>query len=132
MFLTSILRHMLHQARRLSGKLFSVLIMILLTFAFDAPQLRAYGTQDNSCLLAQPTPPAQTESVAQLFLPLVMGGIPPTDHDERPSRTSNMVSASNHTGGSSTPPPEGNRHTFVTDSGGHLDGYWFCNDLPAH
>lgn len=73
MFLTSILRHMLHQARLSLWQAFSVLIMILLAFAFDAPQWRADGTQDNSCLLAQPTPLAQTESVAQLFPPVGNG-----------------------------------------------------------
>jgi hypothetical protein len=50
---------------------------------------------------------------------------------DRPSQPPmNVVSAADHTGDSDTPPPEGNRYTFVADSGGHLDGYWFRNDLP--
>jgi pimeloyl-ACP methyl ester carboxylesterase len=42
----------------------------------------------------------------------------------------NVASSANDTDDSDTPPPEGNRHTFVTDSGGHLDRAWFRGDLP--
>jgi hypothetical protein len=81
----------------------------------------------------QQAPPAQTEpnNPAQLFLPLIVGEASPLDHDERPSEPStHVISAAEHTGDSNTSPPEENRHTFITDTGGHLDGLWFRSDLP--
>jgi hypothetical protein len=43
----------------------------------------------------------------------------------------NAVNAAAHAGNSADDPPVTTRHTFVTDSGGHLDGDWFRNALPA-
>ena len=115
------------------GRILGVPVVLLLSLALCVSQAQGYGFRNGEAPPIQQAPPPQTEPGAQLFFPLIAGGASPLDHDERPSQPPMYVaSAADHTGDSDTPPPEGNRHTFVTDSGGHLDGYWFCNDLPAY
>jgi hypothetical protein len=113
------------------SKGFGISITLLFFFAFGLSQAEGHGFQSPDRTPIQQAPLPQTEPNAQIFLPLVAGGTWSLDHDERPSQPPiNVVSAADHTGDSDTPPPEGNRHTFVTDAGEHLDGYWFRNDLP--
>ncbi len=117
------------------GRIPCLAVMLLCSFAFCVAQAQAYGFENGQNPPIQQAPPAQTEpnKPAQLFLPLIVGGASRLDHDERPSQPlMSVTDAADHTGDADTPPPEGNRHTFVTDSDGHLDGYWFRNDLPAH
>lgn len=113
------------------GRFFVFSALMLFSLVFCVPQAQAYGSQNKQRPPTQQAPSPQSEPGAQLFLPLIAGGVSPLDHDERPSQPPmNVASAADHTGDSDTPPPEGNRYTFVTDSGEHLDGYWFRNDLP--
>ncbi len=115
------------------GRVLRIFALVLLFLTLYVAQAQAYGFQNDQRLPAQQTPTPQNEpgNQTQLFLPIMAGGASPLDHDERPSQPHmNVVSAADHTGDSDTPPPEGNRHTFVTDSGEHLDTLWFRNDLP--
>ena len=106
-------------------------LALLLSLICGLSQVEGHGFQSAEHPPIQQTPLPQTQPGNQLFLPIIAGGASPLDHDEHPSQpTADVASAAGHAGDSDTPPPEGNRHTFVTDSGGHLDGYWFRNDLP--
>jgi pimeloyl-ACP methyl ester carboxylesterase len=115
------------------GRILGVTAALFFSLILCIPQAQGYGFRNGEAPPIQQAPPPQAEpnNPAQLFLPLVAGGASPLDHDEGPSQPPmNVVSAADHTGDSDTPPPEGNRYTFVADSDGHLDGYWFRNDLP--
>lgn len=113
------------------GKFFVFSALMSFSLTLCVSQAQAYALQNEQRPPIQQAPSPQSEPGAQLFLPLIAGGVSPLDHDERPSQPPmNVASAADHTGDSDTPPPEGNRYTFVADSGGHLDGYWFRNDLP--
>lgn len=101
-------------------------LVLLLSLVLSMAQAQAYGLQNEQRPPTQQTPAPHTQPGNQIFLPIIAGGASPLDHDERPSQPPiNVVSSANDTGDSDTPPPEGNRHTFVTDSGGHLDRSWF-------
>lgn len=116
-----------------SSRTLGVSVALFLSFILCVSRAQGYGFRSGEAPLIQQAPPSQTEPGAQLFLPLIAGGASSLDHDDRPSQPPIQVTgAADHTGDSDTPPPEGNRYTFVTDSGGHLDGYRFRNDLPAH
>ena len=113
------------------GRILGVPVVLLLSLALCVSQAQGYGFRNGEAPPIQQAPPPQTEPGAQLFFPLIAGGASSLDHDERPSQPPmHVASAADHTGDSDTPPPEGNRHTFVTDSGGYLDGDWFRSDLP--
>ena len=117
------------------GRVLRIFALVLFSLVHCAAQAQAYEFQNGQRPPAQqaPIPETQPDNQIQLFLPIIAGGTSPLDHDEHPSQpTADVASAAGHTGDSDTPPPESNRYTFVTDSGGHLDGYWFRNDLPAH
>jgi hypothetical protein len=108
-----------------------VFCLMFIFSSLGVSHAQAYGFQNGQNPLFQQAPPPKTEPGNQLFLPIIAGGAAPLDHDERPSQPPmHVASAADHTGDSDTPPPEGNRHTFITDSGGHLDSLWFRNDLP--
>jgi hypothetical protein len=116
-------------------KILGVSAVLFFSLILCIPQAQGYGFRNGEAPPTQQAPPPQTEpnNPAQLFLPLVAGGASPLDHDEGSSQPpTNVVSAADHTGDSDTPPPEGNRYTFVADSGGHLDRTLFRGDLPAH
>ena len=108
-----------------------IFLALLFFFAFGLPQAEGHGVQSAEWSPIQQTPAPHTQPNNHLFLPIIAGGASPLDHDERPSQPSmNVVSSASETSESDTPPPEGNRHTFVTDSGGHLDRMLFRGDLP--
>ena len=113
------------------SKGFGVSLAFLLSLICGLSQVEGHGFQSPDRPPIQQAPPPQIEPGTQLFLPLIAGGASPLDHDERPSQPAiYVISAAEHTGDSNTPPPEENRHTFITDTGGHLDGLWFRSDLP--
>ena len=108
---------------------FSVVLLLSLTFCIFPAQ--AYGLQNGRNPQQAPPPQIEPSNGAQLFLPLIVSGAS-SDYDERPSKPSMSVTgAADQTGSpDGDPPPHKKRYTFVTDSGGYLDGYWFRNDLP--
>ncbi len=112
----------------------SISLELLFFFAFDLSQAEGYGFQSAEWSPIQQTPAPQTESGERLFLPLIAGGASSSDYDERPSQPPiSVTGAADQTNApDGGPPPIKKRFTFVTDSGGHLDGYWYRNDLPAH
>ena len=115
------------------GRVLRIFALVLFSLVHCAAQAQAYEFQNGQRPPTQQAPIPETESdnQIQLFLPIIAGGASLLDHDERPSQPPmHVASPADHTGESDTPPPEGNRHTFVTDSGGHLDRMLFRGDLP--
>jgi hypothetical protein len=114
------------------GRILRVFVLVLFSLALGVTQAQAYGFQNGQRppLQQASTPENEPGNQIQLFLPIIAGGASPLEYDERPSQPPLYVaSAADHTCDSDTPPPEGNRHTFVTDAGEHLDRTWFRGDL---
>jgi hypothetical protein len=114
------------------NRILSVPATLFFSLVLCVSQAQGHGFRNGEAPPIQQAPPPQTEPGTQIFLPLIAGGVSSLDHDERPSQPSmNVTGAADQTdapdGGL---PPIKKRYTFVTDSGGHLDGYWFRNDLP--
>jgi hypothetical protein len=117
----------------ISASLSIFCLVLLLSLVLSMAQAQASGLQNEQRPPTQQTPAPYTQPGNQIFLPIIAGGASPLDHDERPPQSSmNVISSANDTDDSDTPPPEGNRHTFVTDSGGHLDRAWFRGDRLTH
>ena len=116
------------------GRVMRTFALVLFSLVHCAAQVQAYEFQNGQRPPAQqaPIPETQPDNQIQLFLPIIAGGTSPLDHDERPSQPPiHVASAADQTGSpDGDPPPHKKRYTFVTDSGGYLDGYWFRNDLP--
>jgi hypothetical protein len=99
---------------------------------FSLSPVEAKVKDESRTAVTQPEPPLTpgVQAASTVFLPLIAHesinhmaaheGAPP----------SLAMASSDHTGHSTTPPPAANRHTFVANEGGHLDGYWGRSDLP--
>ncbi len=97
-------------------------IVCLSVFAVLVAVLPLAGQSDPS--LPSPAAPAPFDHI---FLPLVANAELNVSGEYPPA---NAVNAAAHAGNSAEDPPVANRHTFITDEGGHLDDYWFRFELP--
>lgn len=113
------------------SKGFGVSFAFLFSLTCGLLQAEGYGFHSDARYHIQQAPLPQTEPGAKIFLPIIVGEAS-SDHDERPSQPSiSVTGAADQTDApDGRPPPNKKRYTFVTDAGGHLDGYWFRNDLP--
>lgn len=68
--------------------------------------------------------PAVLAPLNRIFLPFI-ANVELNASGEYPPLRNDGVNAAAHSGNSAEEPPIANRHTFATDSGGHLDRSWF-------
>lgn len=98
--------------------------ILLFTQLFLLSPIKATAEHQSEIMLAQPAPTTlpDPQTATAIFLPLIAHAstIHVVEHEEAPPAL--VIASSDHSGHSATPPPAANKHTFVADRGGHLDG----------